>query len=141
MDYVVCLAFDPRHEFVTLIEKRRPEWQVGRLNGPGGKMEADEDVLTAASREFHEETGALIPAHRWRHFATARFVVTGAVVHFVTHTGNFNTRTTTDEKVGCYNLVGLHELPVIPNLHWLIPLALDAEAGFVRVGDDSRTED
>ncbi|MCW5850451.1 MAG: NUDIX domain-containing protein [Anaerolineae bacterium] len=32
-------------------------WWAGRLNGVGGHIERDEDVLTSAWRELHEETG------------------------------------------------------------------------------------
>lgn len=37
------------------------KWFAGRLNGVGGSVEAEEDVLTAARREAEEETG-LAPA-------------------------------------------------------------------------------
>lgn len=40
-----------------LILKDRPEWQKGRLNLPGGKIEEGETPEEAATRELLEETG------------------------------------------------------------------------------------
>jgi len=45
---------------VLLIEKKRPPWQYGRLNLPGGKIEPNESPAECASRELEEETGLLI---------------------------------------------------------------------------------
>lgn len=142
MDYVVCLAFDARREFVTLIEKRRPAWQAGRLNGPGGKMEAGETPAQAAEREFAEETGASIPAEKWRHFAML-MCGDGDNVHFLTACRNFNTRTVTDEPVAPYNVAGIlaGDLPVIDNLRWLVPMALDPTHKFAALSWDGNNEE
>lgn len=52
-----------------MIRKNRPEWQAGRLNGVGGKVETtDADGHAAMVREFTEETGVLVPT--WHHFAS-----------------------------------------------------------------------
>ena len=40
-----------------LVVKEKPEWQRGRLNLPGGKIEAGETPEDAALRELEEETG------------------------------------------------------------------------------------
>jgi 8-oxo-dGTP pyrophosphatase MutT (NUDIX family) len=42
---------------VMLIRKAKPEWQKGRLNLVGGKVEPGESFYDAAVREFGEETG------------------------------------------------------------------------------------
>ncbi len=50
----VYQAGDP---MILLVLKDRPDWQKGRLNLVGGKVEPNEDVATAALRELKEETG------------------------------------------------------------------------------------
>ncbi len=51
---------------VVLIEKRKPSWQAGRLNGVGGKIEPGETPLQAMVREFEEEAGLHVDG--WRQF-------------------------------------------------------------------------
>lgn len=56
--YVVGFMFDSSFENVALIRKTKPEWQAGKLNGIGGKVELfDETNWHAMMREFGEETG------------------------------------------------------------------------------------
>lgn len=56
-EYVVVLLFDKQFQNVLLIRKNRPQWQAGKLNGPGGKVEPGETPQGAARRELFEETG------------------------------------------------------------------------------------
>lgn len=56
-DYVCGLLFSEDGKRVALIEKRRPEWQAGWLNGIGGKVEPNETPMNAMRREFLEESG------------------------------------------------------------------------------------
>lgn len=60
--YVVGIIIDG--ERGLLIEKNRPDWQKGKLNGIGGKIEKDETPLDAIIRETIEECGLTI--HRWK---------------------------------------------------------------------------
>jgi 8-oxo-dGTP pyrophosphatase MutT (NUDIX family) len=46
-----------RSPSIVMIEKDRPDWQKGKLNLPGGKLEKNEDPYDCAYREFEEETG------------------------------------------------------------------------------------
>jgi len=57
--YVLCYAVPDTIDWddVLLIEKLKPEWQRGKLNLPGGKIEENESIHEAASRELREETG------------------------------------------------------------------------------------
>lgn len=61
MEYVIidCKRnwMDFKPDSVLIVEKHRPEWQKGRLNLPGGKVEAKESPEMAAVRELREETG------------------------------------------------------------------------------------
>ena len=76
-----------------LIRKTHPEWQKGKLNGIGGKIERLENLLNysptiskpeyreyetpfeAMIREFHEETGITTTRNRWRCFHIEEFDV------------------------------------------------------------------
>lgn len=55
--YVTGFLFGDDGSDVLLIRKTRPEWQAGKLNGIGGKVEDGECPASAMSREFAEETG------------------------------------------------------------------------------------
>lgn len=56
-DYVLGFSFDLKTEHVVLIRKNKPEWQKGKWNGVGGKIERGETPIIAMRREFEEETG------------------------------------------------------------------------------------
>lgn len=56
--YAEVVNWQKQYARVFVIQrKNRPEWQKGRLNFPGGHIEAGEDPVTAAVRELKEETG------------------------------------------------------------------------------------
>jgi len=58
MDYVIALCC--KHlggDDTLLVLKDKPEWQKGRLNLPGGKIEKGETPEDATIREIVEETG------------------------------------------------------------------------------------
>lgn len=59
-EYVICyVPIGENKGRILLIEKRKPEWQAGMFNLPGGKVEPGESPLAAASRELMEEAGLL----------------------------------------------------------------------------------
>ena len=58
--YVVGLIFDASLENVILIKKNRPDWQIGKLNGIGGKVEPDETAEDAIVRECFEESDLML---------------------------------------------------------------------------------
>ena len=55
--YVLGVVLDLERNKAWLIEKRRPEWQCGKLNGIGGHVEPGEAPLAAMQRECYEESG------------------------------------------------------------------------------------
>ena len=68
MDYVVGFMFNGTGDLVLLIEKTKPDWQKGRLNGVGGKIEVyDRDMWHAMAREFKEETNIDTEPGNWVH--------------------------------------------------------------------------
>ena len=66
--FVLGFLFDGNGN-VALIEKNRPEWQKGRLNGVGGQIEKGESPSQAIVREFQEEAG---PEISWRQFCVLK---------------------------------------------------------------------
>lgn len=126
--YCVGFAFDRQRRpvpRVLLIEKQRPAWQKGKLNGVGGKLKRHEEPEAAMRREFQEETGLYV--RDWSKFATLKgpdFFVTFFRA-FLTPEEFELAQTTTDEPVVECKVFDIWTLPVIPNLPVLIPLALD----------------
>jgi 8-oxo-dGTP diphosphatase len=137
VNYVVGFMFDKEHN-VWLIKKNKPEWQKGRYNGIGGKIESyDLDHYAAMSREFFEETSALTEPYEWTEFCTYGWK--DGIVHFfylhdldLKHYGYV--RTNTDEEVCCFGFSAAINTNSIYNLKWLLPLALDPSLDFEKNG-------
>lgn len=139
MNYVVGFLFNKEKTLVALIEKQRPVWQKGRLNGIGGKVEIGERPLDAMIREFKEETGAYVDS--WKHFCTLGGARDQRVdsnydwqVDFYYTLADTETLqkliSVTDEKVTIRSAgTEFNPLPsgCLPNLNWLIPMALTME--------------
>lgn len=132
-EYVVGYCFNDDFSEVVLIEKRKPAWQAGKLNGVGGKVEPGEGIADAMAREFEEEAGVRIGG--WLHIRTewfgaeqeaARAQPTGAKVH------HFACRATSEEFARVSTMEAeqivkvkypLDARPTIYNLPYLIPMA------------------
>lgn len=124
--YVCGILFSKSRAFTAVIRKNKPEWQAGRLNAIGGKIEAGEDPVTAVSREFLEETGVDIAVEQWSPVA----ILTGDnfVCHFFTAFDDkvYGVKTIEEEEVGVMRVDRfLNSEFVIPNLKFIVPLALD----------------
>ena len=120
--YVVGLLFRKDGTEVDLIEKLRPAWQRGRLNGIGGKIEEGECADDAMPREFREETGANVVD--WRMFCVLRGTAAEVSV-FVAHSDIQELASITDERVLWIPVADLHGFQLVDKLSWLIPMALD----------------
>ncbi len=128
--YVVGFLFNQNASKVVLIKKINPAWQNGYFNGVGGKVEKDEQPVDAMSREFLEETGVLIPVNEWTMYANVYRPAQYDMDVFFAHSDNaYQVQTIEKEEV---NIFPVEALPtkLIPNLKWLIPLALDEQADF-----------
>ena len=66
--YVLGLCRTPSG--YLMIEKIKPDWQKGRVNGLGGSIEKNEYISEAMVREFFEESGILTREEDWNHFLT-----------------------------------------------------------------------
>ncbi len=121
MNYVAGLLFDSPGHFVVLMEKIKPEWQAGKLNAFGGKIEAGETPLEAMHRESIEEIGVTAP---WDHFLFLNG--NGWQVYFYSafNLAAYNGADAQEgEKVSRHHVKAL-PANCVPNIHWIIPMAL-----------------
>lgn len=144
--YVAGFMFNSGCTHVALVEKQKPDWQRGRLNAIGGKIEqiwvADDESYpeppaVAMAREFVEETGYQTQPDDWTEFCVLHGPhgeLTGPPwqVHFFYHVAGFHDiekrlRTTTDERIIVEPI--RHRRTRIANLEWLIPMALSTYMG------------
>lgn len=123
--YVLGFAFDLKLKKVVLIQKARPEWMVGKLNGVGGKIEEDEDSIEAMIREFHEETGVLTDEKEWNYMGV--MYGNDYAVECYTMRGDISAVQTKEAEP-----VDIYKFPLpkaagetLPNLAFLLPLAAD----------------
>jgi 8-oxo-dGTP pyrophosphatase MutT (NUDIX family) len=129
-NYVVCLLFNDDLSQVCLIEKQRPDWQVGLLNGPGGKIEPGETVLEAATREFKEETGVCVTS--WAQLCMKKAHNNSYQVNFLVAADSnacHLVRTTTDEQVGMRTVKHIDQAKLVSSIDWVLPLAIYALSG------------
>jgi 8-oxo-dGTP diphosphatase len=125
--YCTGFAFDLAQNNVLLINKNKPDWQKGHLNGVGGKVEDGEEFPDAMAREFQEEAGIWVPPTRWHNTAiiykpndyTCYFYRC-----FLTYEESSQVMSMTDEALQWVPKTKL-PLNVIYNLNWLIPMSLD----------------
>lgn len=129
--YVAGFLFrqsSPVTKGVLLVRKNHPKWQANLMNGIGGEIEDGESILGAMVREFKEEANYV--TNGWDLFASEHGP--GYEVWFFRHTlpeslidkyvaPEFNDKD--EELVWC--VASDIKYPVIGNLHWLMPLALD----------------
>lgn len=66
--FVIGFAFDLEKNQLLLIEKKRPLWMAGLLNGVGGKIEPHESPEQAMAREFFEEANVSTLSTDWKLF-------------------------------------------------------------------------
>lgn len=125
-NYVLGFAFSEDKESVLLIEKLKPEWQAGLLNGIGGKVEGSEHPLAAMIREFKEECGISTDVHHWKQFLemNGRF---GTVYCYFAFMDISGANTMEDEEVVEAQVERISYLETISNLPWLIGMALDPD--------------
>lgn len=139
--YVVGFLFWENQVLLTL--KDHPEWQRGKWNGVGGKIEEGEDSVQAMTREGNEEIGRNFP---WQEAG----VVDGAdfQLHVFRsfHQGESHPYNWTPKNndvgerlewidIGLAIHLALHS-KCIPNLSYLIPLCLDKNLFRFRIAED-----
>lgn len=127
-NYVLGFLFSEDKRSVVLIKKNKPDWQKGLLNGVGGKVQEGEDPYVAMVREFEEEAGVTIPD--WEFFA---FMGNDSFsVHcYKAFSDKFReAKTMEEEQIQIHSTLAITAVgykDMIPNLRWLIPMALDED--------------
>lgn len=127
--YVVGFLFDESLQRVALIRKNKPEWQKGKLNGIGGKVEYREPIADAMAREFKEETG-MSTGGSWSYYAEMDlpdwnvqvFAATGYLDRL-----KCGDESPEEEKIEIHSVLDVcnGSLAIVENLPWLIRLAID----------------
>ena len=121
--YTIGALFSPELDLVLLIEKARPDWQKGKLNLPGGHIEANETSEECVRREFNEECGVDIST--WQYIGKIDNEGNYYVDFFAAicpEDQQVRAHTLTDEAIDWYEVYAL-PAKCISNLHWLIPFA------------------
>lgn len=129
---VFCFYGDHVPKEIKIVHKDRPEWQKGKINLPGGKVEPGETPEQAAKREFQEEVGA----------TANKVVLMGKILgkdciiycFHVVEVGEINLpRSSTEtEKVEWMFISDLMtDKRLMPNLRVIIPLLVNNVSGWV----------
>lgn len=136
-EYVVGLAFSEQRDRVVLIKKKRgPAQLIGKWNGVGGHIEGVETAAFAMAREFAEETGVVTASTAWTEFMQLEGTDWTVVFFYLCDNVIAEAvRTTEDEIVGSWYLdvVSASDMPLAPNLRWIIPMALNHRRDNVEV--------
>lgn len=152
--YVLGFAFSADKKEIILIEKQKPDWQKGKLNGVGGKVEKEDllwntgEVVTeyvakiAMCREFKEETGVATYSTDWHYFGKMVFHndITGipSTIHLFRMFNDIinSCETIEEEEILRVNTdTCLDVFTCMQNLPILIPLALTSEFNFSVLSD------
>ncbi len=121
------LIFLKRDEHVLLMRGGAHKWFAGRYNGLGGHVEPGEDVYTAALREVQEEAGVRPEALTLR--AVVHVVGFDPGVLLFVFCGTLSAEPVAASAEGTLEWVPLERLdhyPLLPDLRWLLPRALDS---------------
>lgn len=115
------------------MKKSEPLWQRGKWNGPGGANFFDEGNKVAMSRELREETGLEIDADEWEVVAFMRgsdfevCVLAASLPLGALHLTPLDEAEAAKSGREYHRWHDINKLPpdVIPDVRWLVPLALD----------------
>ncbi|OGG41785.1 hypothetical protein A2837_01050 [Candidatus Kaiserbacteria bacterium RIFCSPHIGHO2_01_FULL_46_22] len=127
--YTVGLIFNSTLTEVVLMDKTHPDWQKGKLNGIGGRIEDGESSVDCIVRETREETDLETISSNWQLFATIAEGDSEVDFFGLVHFGSKDDiKTVTDEKVSWYPVKAIPENAIM-NIHWLIPMAMEKLKG------------
>lgn len=126
MNYVLGFAFNKKRDLVLLIEKLKPEWMKGLLNGIGGKIKSNESIHDAMNREAKEEANLSLD---WFYkmkmygnnndgtkFECHIFYAYSNILHLFEQMEN--------ESIELYSSYDINSLKTVSNLQYLIPYGI-----------------
>lgn len=123
--YTLGFIFNQDTSEVLLMHKNRPEFQIGKLNGVGGRIESNENSADCIVREVLEETSKQTQRESWAYFGLIRGANWQVDLYTMLHFGNTDDfSTTTDEKIEWFKI---NDLPdnILEKLNWMIPMAME----------------
>lgn len=145
-EYVCGFMFSEDRENVLLIQKDRPEWQAGKLNGVGGKIEfVDQERVKfdeafhnysvapcfyAMTREFKEEVGIETHEQDWTHFATLEGSNSRVYCFKTVSNKIFSNKQMESEEPRIIPVEYAHFQNCVPNVPFLLRMALDCNEHF-----------
>lgn len=123
---IVCAHREGDRKNIILVRKNAPDWQVGKLNLPGGKIEENEASGDAAHRELKEETGyEAIKMRLMGYIEDGDSTIFCFKATISKDAGEISPRPEETEQVGWYRWSKIYtSRRLIPNLRVIIPLML-----------------
>jgi 8-oxo-dGTP diphosphatase len=135
-NYVAGFLFNDTGTMVTVIEKKKfPDgfdWTNNPLNAVGGKIESGEAADQAMAREFEEEAGVKTKRTDWEQFLLLESS-SWSVAFFRCFSSQYMSQTKTMEEERILEIATNPLIRTVPNLKWIIPMALREEIVFARV--------
>jgi len=115
---------------ILLMEKRKPEFQKGFLNGLGGKPEDDEGFTDCIIREIEEESGLKTNTKDWNYFCK----MVGAdwevycFISMLDHKRMEGISTKEEEKIVILDLNKINTCypNLLGNIPWLVGMGIDS---------------
>ena len=124
----------PDHQRTLLVHRnaRESDQHIGKYNGLGGKMHADEDVLSCMRREIFEESGLLCNELQlrgtinWTGFGPEGENWLGFIFLITSFSGTALT-SNNEGELGWYPLSDLMGLPMWEGDRFFLPLVFDGD--------------
>jgi 8-oxo-dGTP diphosphatase len=128
-EYVAGLLFSTDFSNIAVVLKNRPDWQAGKFNAIGGKIEPGETPSQAIEREFFEETGLRVPESSWQH--TVELGGDGWRCYFYRTFGDpRQCRTMEDETIHILPISEVLLANLVPNFRWILTLNMSQDIIF-----------
>jgi 8-oxo-dGTP diphosphatase len=123
--YTLGYIFTADLKKVLLVHKLAPEWQLGKLNAVGGKIEEGEESIDCIVREVEEETTLKTNKKAWRYLGEMHGEPWRMEIFtYVYQKSLYDAKKAGKEEIQWFDINNLPE-NIIPNLRWQIPLALE----------------